>query len=75
MFTSKIRELLGTKIQVRSQLNVVKYSQTMNTKAAIYIASLKELGSISGNMNLKHTIGIPIYQLLNKVWTSLSLMQ
>ena len=43
-----------------------------------YIAiALKKnyIGSISSSINLNHTIGIPIYQLQNKLWTSLSLTQ
>ena len=45
----------------------------MNMKAAIIIASHKELGSISGNITLcSHThLSANIYIL----WTSLSLMQ
>ena len=43
----------------------------MNKKAAVYIASKKESESISGII----TLSIPIYRLLNKLWTSLSLTQ
>ena len=36
------------------------------------IASQKEIESISGSINLI-TLHTPIYQLLNKLWTALSL--
>ena len=54
----------------------MKYSQTLidDEYKSSNIASQKELGSISGNINLNHT-GYIIYQLLNKLWTSLSLTQ
>ena len=53
----------------------MKYSQTLiDEYESSNVASQKELGSISGNINLNHTIGIPIYQLVNKLWTSLSLI-
>ena len=59
----------------------MKYSQTLNDdeyeSSNYYIASQKETERISGYTNLNHIIGIyvPIYQLLNKLWTSLSLTQ
>ena len=51
----------------------MKYSQTLidDEYESSNIASQKELGSIS----IVNTLGIPIYQLLNKLWTSLSLIQ
>ena len=68
MFTSIIKEILGTK-----KPNVMKYSLTLidDEYEGSNIASQKELGSTSG----KITLGIAIYQLLNKFWTSLSLTQ
>ena len=54
----------------------MKYSQTLidGEYESSNIASQKELRSISGNINLKsHYIAIPVYQLLNILWTSLSL--
>ena len=44
-------------------MNVVKYRQTLidDEYESSSIASLKELGRISGNLDLNHTIGIPIY--------------
>ena len=55
IFTSIIKELLGAK-----QLNVMKYSQTLaNNIDDEYESSnidfQKELGTISGNINLNHT--------------------
>ena len=63
MFTSIIKELLGTKIA-----EYIKYSQTLidDKYESSNIASQKELRTISG-INLNHTmyIAILIYQLLN----------
>ena len=55
MFISIIIELLGPKIQVA--LNVMKHSQTLidDEYESINIASQKEVGSISGSINLNHT--------------------
>ena len=58
----------------------MKYSQTLiidDEYESSNIASQKELRSNSGNINLNHTmyIALLIYQLLNILWTSLSLTQ
>ena len=59
-------------------MNAMKYSQTLiidDEYESSNEASQKELGSISGNTNLKHTRYTHLLAILNKLWTSLSLMQ
>ena len=48
----------------------MKYSQTLidDEYKSSNIASQRELGNISGNINLKHT-RYTHFQLLNKLWT------
>ena len=65
----------------------MKYSQTLiddefeiSNIATVELRIKKyfwELRSISGNINFTHTtyVAIPIYQLLNILWTSLPLTQ
>ena len=50
----------------------MKYCQTLidDDYESSNIASQKELGSISGIILILNTLSIPIYQLLNKLWTS-----
>ena len=54
----------------------MKYSQTLigDEYEGSNIASQEELGGISG-ISILITLDIPIYQLLNKLWTSFSLTQ
>ena len=76
MFTSITKELLGTKIaQCNEIISICQALIIDDEYKSINITSQKELRSISGNINLNHTRYIPIYQLLNKLWTSLSLTQ
>ena len=63
MFTSIIKELLGTKIAEYNEIlphyrfkNIILL--ILNRKAAIAIASQEELRSISGNINLNHTMQV-----------------
>ena len=77
MFTSITKELLGTNYKIAQCNEIISICQALidDEYESINITSQKELRSISGNINLNHTRYIPIYQLLNKLWTSLSLTQ
>ena len=75
MFTSITKELLGTKIAQCNEIIIICQALIDDEYKSINITSQKELRSISGNIILNHTRYIPIYQLLNKPWTSLSLTQ
>ena len=63
MFTNIIKELLGTKVvECNSQTLIIDDEYESSN-----IASQKEIGRISGNLDLSHTR----YTHLYKLWTSL----
>ena len=63
MFTSIIKELLGTTYKLAKSL--MKYCQTL--MIIDDECEQKELASICGSINLNHTT-YTHYQLLNKLW-------